>query len=228
VAGLSFLALFGLVQGWWRLGNPERFPVWGLDVSHHQGSIDWALVAKEPRISFAYLKASEGADWVDHRFHENWAAARRAGLKVGAYHFYTFCSTGRDQAKNFLSVIQPAPDALPPAVDLEFGGNCRRNIEAAELRRELSIWLNEVERSWSRRPVIYATAETYEAFLAGSDFHHPVWIRGLWREPHLPDGRPWTFWQFESRARLPGISGQVDLNAFQGSPELLDQLITQR
>jgi Glycosyl hydrolases family 25 len=64
VAGL---AAVGLARGWWRMNHPDpsRFPVWGVDVSRHQGEIDWASVAREPRIAFAYLKATEGGDWID-------------------------------------------------------------------------------------------------------------------------------------------------------------------
>jgi len=75
----------GLTRGWWRMNHPSpaRFPVWGVDVSRHQGDIDWTAVERAPQIGFAYLKATEGGDWVDPRFAANWQAARRAGLRVG-------------------------------------------------------------------------------------------------------------------------------------------------
>src|SRR5689334_22820411 len=64
----------GLSRGWWRMNypDPERFPVRGIDVSHHQGLIDWPTVAGEPHLAFVYVKATEGGDWTDPRFAENW------------------------------------------------------------------------------------------------------------------------------------------------------------
>jgi GH25 family lysozyme M1 (1,4-beta-N-acetylmuramidase) len=57
----------GLERGWWRLNHPDprEFPTWGIDVSHHQGAVNWPLVATEPHIRFAYLKATEGSDWTN-------------------------------------------------------------------------------------------------------------------------------------------------------------------
>ena len=88
-----------------RLNNPpaDRFPVQGIDVSHHQGVVDWERVASNRAIRFVYIKASEGGDFRDASFTENWNGARRGGLVAGAYHYFTFCRSGRDQAANFLA-----------------------------------------------------------------------------------------------------------------------------
>jgi lysozyme len=220
------LAGLGLQRGWWRLNHPDpsRFPVWGIDVSHHQGSIDWPAVASEPYIAFAYIKATEGGDWTDPRFAENWSEAQRAGLRVGAYHFFTFCRPALEQARHFLSILPRTPGALPPAVDLEFGGNCRTTPDAPSLRRELAAWLHAVEQAAGARPVIYVTDEAYDAFLRGSELVHPIWIRGVWTEPRLPDGARWAFWQFANRGWVRGIRTFVDLNVFAGNRESFDQL----
>ena len=65
-----------------RLNNPpaDRFPVQGIDVSHHQGVVDWERVASNRAIRFVYIKASEGGDFRDASVTENWDGARRAGL----------------------------------------------------------------------------------------------------------------------------------------------------
>lgn len=220
VAALGLAAL-GLDRGWWRLNYPDRdrFPVRGIDVSHHQGAIDWPAVATEPDLAFAYIKATEGGDWTDPRFEENWREAQRAGLRVGAYHFFTFCRPPLDQARHFLSIVPRAPGMLPPAVDLEFGGNCSRTPDAPSLRSDLAAWLRAVEEAIGARPVIYVTREAYDAFLAGSVLAHPIWIRDVWTEPRLPDGAPWAFWQFANRGWVRGIPTVVDLNVFMGSRE---------
>ena len=56
----------------------------GIDVSHHQGNINWSKVPS----AFAYLKATEGEQFVDHAFKTNWKGAQSKGILVGAYHFF--------------------------------------------------------------------------------------------------------------------------------------------
>ncbi len=96
-------------------------------------------------VAFAYLKASEGGDHRDRRFAANWQAARQAGIAVGAYHFFTFCRPGAEQAANFLAAAPTTADALPVAVDLEFGGNCGARPDGVAMRRELDAFLALVE-----------------------------------------------------------------------------------
>ncbi|WP_275428573.1 GH25 family lysozyme, partial [Enterobacter hormaechei] len=67
--------------------TPWHYPVHGTDVSKYQSTIDWAAV-RGNRISFVFIKATEGADRVDDRLADNWQAARAAGIPRGAYHFY--------------------------------------------------------------------------------------------------------------------------------------------
>ncbi|MCE3288392.1 MAG: glycosyl hydrolase 25 family protein [Caulobacter sp.] len=192
--------------------DPDRYPVRGIDVSHHQGAIDWTAVAADD-VAFAYLKASEGGDHRDRRFAANWRAARAAGLKVGAYHFFTFCRPGADQARNFLAAVPAHPDSLPPAVDLEFGGNCGTAPSDADLRRELDAFLSLVEARYGRQAVLYVTPDFHRAY-GGALPRRPLWKRKIVMPPF--GGRPWTFWQFHNRGEVAGVSGPVDLNVFAG------------
>ena len=216
----------GLERGWWRFNHPDgmRFPLRGIDVSHYQGKIDWPAVARDAEIAFVYVKATEGGDWVDPRFADNWREARRTGLRVGAYHFFTFCCPPLDQANHFLTLLPTDSDGLPPVVDVEFGGNCRLQRPPEELRRDLETWIQMVEAQTSRKVIVYATHEAVETFLDLSPFANPVWIRDIWREPELGRGRPWVFWQFANRGRVTGIAGFVDLNVFSGDRAALNAL----
>lgn len=222
-AGVTALAVLAYAEGLLRVNDPDRaqYPVWGVDVSHHQGAIDWQSVAREPNLVFAYIKATEGGDWRDRRFAENWRNARGAGLKVGAYHFFTFCRAPLEQAANFLDVVPRDADALPPVVDVEFGGNCSARPSAEVLRRDLGLFVGAVARELQRRPILYLTPEAHAEFFAGNEGEHRFWIRSLWGEP--PPG--WTLWQFANRARVRGIRTAVDLNAFHSADRtLLDGL----
>lgn len=195
---------------------PE-YAVRGLDVSHHNGEIDWPQVAQSG-VSFVYVKASEGGDLSDPRFLANVKGAREAGLKVGAYHYFTFCRPGEDQARHFLSLVAPEPGDLPPAVDVEFVGNCRDAPAPPVVRAQLERWLALVEAAQGRRPIIYSTPDAASAFLAG--LPHPMWMRVMSREPE----GDWTFWQHDSAGAVRGIAGEVDLDVFRGDRAALDSL----
>lgn len=196
---------------------PKRFSVRGLDVSHHNGVIDWPRVAQSG-VSFVYVKASEGGDRSDPRFAFNTSAARDAGLKVGAYHFFTFCRAGEEQARHFLSLVKPLPGDLPPAVDVEFVGNCRDAPGREVVRAHLEQWLTLVERAAGRRPVIYSTQDAADEFLDG--LPHALWLREIPGEPK----RSWALWQFDPSGSVPGIEGAVDLDVFAGDRAALDAL----
>jgi lysozyme len=194
----------------WRLEAPsrQRFPARGIDVSHHQGAIDWNEVAASGEVQFAYVKATEGTDFVDPRFETNWTEARAAGLRVGAYHFFTFSAPGRAQAANFLRTVPALADALPPTVDVEYEGNCAAPPDPTEVRRELGAWLSEVESRLGVVPIVYFTRAGYRAHGAAWP-RHELWVRSLGAEPAIAS---WTAWQFTEDARVAGISGKVDMS----------------
>jgi lysozyme len=150
-ATLVVAAGIGGAYLYFREYEPERtrFPIRGIDVSHHQGTIDWPKVAADD-VAFVYLKASEGGDHRDREFGRNLAEAKKIGLPVGAYHFFSFCRPAADQAKNFLDAVPPGATELPPVVDLEFYGNCERRPSKEELGRELETFLGTVETRFGR------------------------------------------------------------------------------
>ncbi|WP_200949783.1 MULTISPECIES: GH25 family lysozyme [unclassified Lysobacter] len=214
--GLAASAVLVVALAWlWFLHwQPDRtrYPLRGIDVSHHQGAIDWRAVAADD-VAFAYLKASEGGDHRDRRFDRNRREARAAGLAVGAYHFFTWCKPGAEQALNFIAAAPPDADALPPALDLEFGGNCGRSPDGVQLRRELDTYLALVEAAYGRPVLLYVTPE----FFAAHRLDLPA--RALWRRRivRAPDASArWTLWQYHNRGSVPGIDGPVDLNVFAG------------
>lgn len=203
-----------LAAGFWFLFVPNWRPPlrdgerYGIDVSNHQGEIDWHAVADDG-IEFAYIKASEGGDFTDARFETNWRAAGEAGLDRGAYHFFTLCRPGREQARHILSVAPPDPDALPPAVDLELAGNCSRRPPPDEVDSEVRAFLEIVEAAWGRQVVVYVRDDWESRYPVREQLDRPLWHLRFLRRPNL-DG--WVIWQIHGLARVDGISGGVDLN----------------
>jgi lysozyme len=175
-------------------------------VSAHQGRIDWPRVAGDD-VEFAYVKATEGRDFVDRRFQANWAGARRAGLAVGAYHYFTLCSSGREQAAHFLATAPPDDDALAPAIDLEdVDGPC--GPTRSGVQRRLTALLSIVEAAWGRPAVLYVGEHFRSRYPLHQLGRRPSWERRLVRRPD----DTWTIWQCHWRAAIDGITGGVDLD----------------
>lgn len=223
LGSVVFLALIAVVYfelGYIRFNYPDesKYPVHGIDISHHQDVIDWDVLQRSD-IRFAFIKATEGGDHKDTKFEQNWERAGDIGLIRGAYHFFTFCKSGREQALNYIDSVPFENNTLPPAIDLEFSGNCQARPTKEEVHQELSVFAKMVELKYGKRPIIYTTNKSYNAFIAGENLGYPVWIRDIYRKPGLKDRSPWTFWQYTHKGRLYGIDGFVDLNVFNGSTE---------
>ena len=220
IAGTAVCCLyFGLIQS--NYPSAGRFPIRGVDVSHHQGEIDWPALAGRG-IRFAYIKATEGGDFKDRRFGENWRNARQSGLAVGAYHFFRMGKTGAEQAENFIQTVPSAPDALPPVLDVE----CPAVPEGPErdaVRSKIEACLVRMGAHYGKTPVIYTTREAYEVFIKGFFGEYPLWVRSVFFAPdEAALERGWTLWQYSSRTRWEGYSGPepyIDLNAFNGTEE---------
>jgi len=215
---VGILALF-YFQGWLVLSEPDprRYPVRGIDISHHQGRVAWGRLAAQ-RVRFVYLKASEGQDWTDPLFAANTAAAPKKGIALGAYHYFTLCAPGRMQAANFIRAAAGAPLSLPPAVDVEYVGNCAARPPRAAFTRELLAFLAQVKAKFGTAPLIYSTQSFFDDYLSGPEFAScPFWVRSLTGEAGWSKGRRVLFRQFADHARYDGLSGPVDVDVFIGS-----------
>ena len=214
IAVLAAAALVAVALGAAPRWTPSRssYPAQGIDVSAHQGVIQWSEL-KSQGVDFAYIKASEGGDFRDKRFAENWTRSARAGVPHGAYHFFTLCRSGAEQAANFLATVPGDPAALPPAVDLEFLGNCQGldRMSPVQLHRELRTFLNLVERQTGKPVLLYLTEEFDKAFGVSRALNRPLWLRRIVLKPNF-GSRPWTLWQASNFRRLKGIDGRVDWN----------------
>lgn len=108
-------------------------------------------------------------------------------------------------------------------VDLEFYGSYfSEPLSRETVGIELDALLSALEEQYGQKPILYATEESYEAYLAGGYAEYDIWIRNVLTTPALSDGRKWTFWQYSNRGRLDGYGGEekyIDLNVFRGSRE---------
>lgn len=207
----ALLLFWGVIR--FNYPDKKRFPVQGLDVSNHQGKIQWNLV-KMAGIDFVYIKATEGGDFVDKSFAYNWRQAKKQGIYTGAYHYFTLCKPGKLQAANFIAVVPKEPHSLPPALDLEYTGNCRVSSYISNFDREVGEFIRIVKKHYGKEPIIYTTYEFRKKY-GLSRYKNPLWIRDIFRKP---GGQiHWSFWQYTNRLKIAGIQGYVDGNVFYAS-----------
>jgi len=219
----------------------------GIDISRWQGKVDFDAVL-EADYAFVVVKASEGQSGADPRFQRSWSALveRSETLVRGAYHFARLDTDGgtpadaEREALAFCSrlalVGHYGAGALPPALDIEWGGTNDQGPEAniAWVAR----WIEVVEQTLGRSPMIYTGPGIWrDRFDDSARFSHlPLWIADYQRSAQQPAAMPWTdwtFWQWSGGGRfaygpkVPGISpdpGVVDLDRFAGTPAQLRAL----
>ena len=197
----------------------------GIDVAAHQHPggtpIDWSKVRTDGQ-SFAFVKATEGGDWVNPHYVEDIQAANAAGLKTGAYHYARPAGDAKTQAANFAAQIALAPDqTLPPALDIEVA----EGKSAAQLEQWIEEFTSELKRLTDRTPMIY----TYKYFWMGqmnnsqkfSDM--PLWLAAYQDQaPEAVGGwKKLSFWQRSGSGKVAGIPTDVDMNLFNGSKQQL-------
>lgn len=195
---------------------PVNYSVHGIDVSKFQKDINWEAVRQMQvdniRISFAFIKATEGITRQDAAFRQNWQRARKAGLIRGAYHFFYSTRDPIKQAINFRNVVQLESGDLPPVLDIEV----HNNQPPAVIRSTARIWLEEMEKAYGVKPIIYTNMRFYNTYL-GSEFDdYPLWIAHYYQKERPAARRKWLFWQHSDIGRVNGIKTTVDFNAFSG------------
>lgn len=200
-------------HGSWSVGvYPEPsetlFPVRGIDLSHHNGRVDFDILADN--IDFVYLKASEGATWRDPMYNIYYSQAKASGIPVGAYHFFNFTIDGRLQAENFLWHTRHHSLDLPPVIDVE------THTQASQPDNKVIARLTDMIvtlREAGHDPLIYTHRYGVKRFVEPLALtpRPRVWISSF-NDPPLPDTTAWTIWQYSNVGALPGINGNVDLN----------------
>lgn len=191
----------------------------GIDVSGWQGTVDWAAVRRSGRM-FAFAKATEGASFVDSRFGANRTGMAANGLTLRG--FYHFARPDRNsaaaEANHFLRTVGSLGVGEVAVLDLEVAPSSKVGDWAAE-------WLDIVGRATGRTPILYS----YESYLyevpTSRLTQYPLWVASWGADDGTVPAAPprtdrwsrWTWWQYTSKAVVPGVAGRVDDNLFFGS-----------
>jgi lysozyme len=203
----------------------SAYPIHGMDVSHYENTIPWDQVKTEG-LSFAYIKSTEGGDYVDPDFQTNWQGAAGAGMAEGAYHFYNFCKTGAEQAANFIKTVPRTAGALPMVIDLEESADCTTWPAQADFLVQLSSFVGQVKAVYGLTPILYINLSIYDRYLSnGAGAAYRLWIADPSHvKPDMPAGVGWTFWQYSWHGTVAGIGSEVDLDVFNGDAQAFSQL----
>ncbi len=188
---------------------PAGFASHGIDISHHQGAIDWELfhTSSDSLLGFVYCKATEGVTHVDSRWDENRKSALSLGIAHGAYHFFLPKSDALAQANHFLAHYKHQQSDLPPVLDAE-----TEAISDTELRKRMLIWLKQVEQVTGKRPVIYTSHHFYRTKFKGKFPGYKFWIANYNKQVGGLDDPDVLIWQYSDHGSVPGIQEKVDMN----------------
>ena len=206
--------------------------LFGIDVSHHQGDIDWAKV-KAAGVNYCFMKATEGSTFKDKKFDFNWNQAKAHGIIRGAYHFFRPNAPVERQVDNLVSKVGKLEVGdLPPVLDAEVPQSWTR----FSLSKRLSMiedWMVGVEEGLGIQPIIYLSPSFADEILKNSQAvkKYILWLAHYTSRtsPRVPGPWDnWVFWQYSESGRLDGITtNTVDLNRFQGTLEELKKLTVQ-
>ena len=200
----------------------------GVDLSNHQGLVDMNKL-KEEKIKFIYMKATEGSSHVDLQFKNNWENAKNANVLSGAYHFFSYDSSGETQAKNFIKTVGNLEGRLIPVVDVEYYQDKEKNPPLKEdVIRELNIYLNTLEEEYNVKAMIYTRSDIYQKYLKGEFDEYKKWISSLYYPLKYVYKDDWYIWQYTDRGIFDAYNGRekyIDLNVLNRNKKLDDLIV---
>ena len=193
--------------------NTETTKFDAIDVSKHQGTIDWEELKKNSKIQLVYIKATEGSDYIDPKYKENIRNARRHGFKVGSYHFLTNRSSATSQFRNFVRNVNREEQDLLPVIDVEEVGRW----SSVQLRDSLKVFADLLEDYYGCKPVIYTSEKFFIKHLGRAFSGYPLFIAKYNSTTQPEIGYKWVLWQFTDRGYFKPVKGNrglVDLSRF--------------
>lgn len=198
--------------------------LFGIDVSHYQGKINWNDVQKVQDtfpISFVFVRATAGSVKADRRFESNWLNSKDKGFIRGAYHYYRPNENSILQANNFIKTVSLQKGDLPPVLDIE---DVPRIQSIENLKIGLRKWLNKIENHYGMKPIIYSGESFYNTHLYEDFAEYTFWVANYNFYVENID-KDWGFWQFTDKGSVKGIKEFVDINIYNGDKKKLLQLV---
>lgn len=183
----------------------------GIDVSKHNGVVDWANAARA--IDFAIIRAGYGKTYVDPWFERHLAGAKAAGLRVGVYH-YSYALTVEDaraEARHMLDLINGRKFDMPLWFDMEDADGYKKKHSFTFSRANISAITQafiDTIRAAGYQCGVYASKSWFDDYIkVDAD---AIWL-AQWASKPTYTGK-FDIWQNSDRGSVPGVTGKVDTN----------------
>lgn len=177
-------------------------------------------------VSFCYIKSTEGVSIRNKYYATDYAAARKHGIQAGAYHFFSTRTSGSAQAKYFIASSLFRKGDLPPVLDIEpSDGDIAKMGGAKVLFSNIRAWLQAVEKFCGVKPILYINQRFVNKWLPEAPDikrDYKIWIARYGE--YKPDVKL-VMWQLSPDGRVKGITGEVDINVFNGYQAQFDEFI---
>ncbi|MDX8416831.1 glycoside hydrolase family 25 protein [Absicoccus intestinalis] len=214
------LNAFGYKNGLMTFSDDHYSTQTGIDVSSHQGSIDWDAVKKSD-ITFAMIRcgyrgASEGALYEDRAFATNIKAAQAAGLKVGVYWFSSAITVAeaKEEADYVLSLVSAYDLDLPIAFDMErLEGQTSRidDLTKQEKTKIANAFVSRLKKK-GYKTLVYGNASWLSNDIQVNKIDSDIWLASY--SDTLTYKKAFTMWQYTQKGSVDGISGSVDIDLY--------------
>jgi lysozyme len=201
--------------------SPLENYIGGIDISKHNGAVDWEELEAHRKTEnyphFVFIKATEGSDFKDVLFEENWEQSREHNFVRGAYHFFSLNSDPKKQAEYYLKIVDFQTQDFLPILDFETTSGSHKSSQ--RIAADVKIWLETVEGRLGVKPIIYTNTPMYKRIVKKYFPDYPLWISD-YDSPNIKDfdSKELLIWQYSQSGRVKGIQGAVDLNVFIGTP----------
>ena len=199
------------------------YSVQGIDVASYQGYPNWTSVKNSGK-TFAFTKATEGTTYTNPYFATNWSRIKSAGLIRGAYHYGRPGTDPVNQANYFCNVVKPTSGDLQMALDIE----TTDGKSPSQVRSWIVAFINQIKSRTGRPGIIYTGFYFWRDSAGnGSNLNCPLWLAAYVSNPasYVPAAwSTWSFWQYTSSGSVPGVSGNVDRDAWNGTVANLNNL----
>jgi lysozyme len=202
---LAAFVLWRVIISW--APSRDDYPKQGIVVDARNHNPIWTMLGATG-VDFAYLTATEGDKKRDPSFAQNLEGARDAGVRYGALHVFDICRLARDQATLFITTVPRSPNALPPAVALDYSNSCSSKPDRALILSEVATFLSQIEAHSGTQAVLLLAEDFEEQYQISSAIDRNVWLERTWL---LPDyaAKPWVMWTANPSRRIDGIEGRV-------------------
>ena len=186
---------------------------YGIDVSVYQGNIDWATASKY--IDFAIIRCGWAADYTsndDTKWQQNVQACESYGIPYGVY-LFSYAENlqeAESEADHVIRLLKGHTPSLPVYLDLEDNNTVGR-LSAAQIWEQTKAFCTKIKNAGYEAGV-YASKSWWSNHLYLSDYNQYSKWTAIYSGTYAENADASDIWQYSSSGRVPGISGNVDIN----------------